>query len=223
MKNTPLLALALMLVACGGGGDDEDTVDAGPVVIDADTSTPDAPPAASCTAETAYAAGPSATSGNYVCGDGSATCASFDPGASDNILVGGTLNADALPDFLQIELYNGFGVFDGGIATGTYDLTVTSEANYSSCGACIRILSDMNTSTFEGVDDYFQTAGTLTITAFTTGDASTPSTITGSISGLDLEHVTIDSSSYTSTPVGDCSTTVPDFSFTTDLTDYAAK
>ena len=227
MKNRLWVALAssLILVGCGGGGDD-DAVDSGVAFIDASGTidsgpTFDAPPAA-CTAAVNYAAGPATTAGYYVCGDGSAACASFDPAASDTILMGGLLNSDALPDALQLELYDGYGVFADGIVAGTYDLTIASEANYATCGACIRIYTDTDSSG-NGVDDYYQTAGSLVITGFTTGDASTPSTITGSISGLALEHVTINSSTYESTAVGDCETTVADFSYTANLTDYAAK
>ncbi len=234
-KSCAALVASLFLVACAGGGgsdDDDDSVDALVIPLpDANTSgtpdssttpTPDAAPGG-CTVAVSNS-GPSQTGGFYLCGDGSSTCASQDPTAADFVEVLGPINADALPDYIIIEMYSGYGAFSGGLATGSFDLASGDETNYATCGACVRLWSDVDTGAGSGVDDYFQTAGTMTITGFTTGDASNPSTVSGTISGLVLDHVTIDDSNgYQSTIVGDCSANVAEFNFTAELDDYAAE
>jgi len=234
-KTCAALIASLLLVACAGGsgGGDDDGVDAFVVPLpdggtnhqaDASPFMPDAAPAGGCTA-TVSNSGPSQTAGFYLCGSTPVACESADPTAADLVSFLGPLNGDALPDYLSVELYPGYGVFSSGLTTGTFSLTGGDEGNYSTCGACVTIMTDVNTasSPVQWVDDYFQTAGSITITGFTTGDATTPSTVSGSISSLVLDHVTINDSTYESTIVGDCSTNVANFEFSAQLTDYTSN
>ena len=79
-------------------------------------------------------------------------------------------------------------------AAGTYDLTTTSNKNYSTCTECVLVLEDVNTSG-QVSKEYFQTKGTLTI-----DDVDDTYGIKGTVSAT-LEEVTIDEESYLSTPV----------------------
>ena len=103
-------------------------------------------------------------------------------------------------DALKVELYGGFGVFSGGtIAPGTYQLT-GAELNYATCGVCLRVLTNTDSSTSMYEHDYLATGGTVTIT--TVGTAAGQQ-FTASLSNVTFGHVTIDSTTFQSTPAGD--------------------
>jgi hypothetical protein len=192
------------------GGD----LDASAQAIDAEAAI-DA--AMGCTMEEA-APGPAEMAGGYGCGDLSAPCENPDPAAAQYILIQGLVSEDARPDVLAIELYAGYGVFAGGFAVGSYSLAEESELDYATCGACLRVMTDVDLETSARVHDYFQTGGTLEITSMTPGVAG-PATVSASVRGLTLTHVTIDGINMTL--VGDCSTAIDDFDFTAALTDLA--
>jgi hypothetical protein len=114
------------------------------------------------------------------------------------------LNTGALPDYLQLELYEGMGPFIGGFVTGTFPLT-GSELQYATCTLCVRLFGDTD-SNGAPAQFYMATGGTVTL-------SSVSGYLTGSLSGVSFEHVTIDSS-YNSTPVGDgCTSYVSSMSF----------
>lgn len=79
---------------------------------------------------------------------------------------------------------------------GTYDLTSTSNKNYSTCTECVLVLEDVNTSG-QVTREYFQTSGTLTI-----DEVDDSYGINGTVSAT-LEEVTIadEDGGYLSTPV----------------------
>ena len=79
---------------------------------------------------------------------------------------------------------------------GTYDLTSTSNKNYSTCTECVLVLEDVNTSG-QVTREYFQTSGTLTI-----NEVDDSYGINGTVSAT-LEEVTIadEDGGYLSTPV----------------------
>jgi len=109
----------------------------------------------------------------------------------DSLGARGDLNAD--PDQVQIELYNGHGVMTGGIATGTYTIA-GDDLDYETCGLCVRMKGN-------GTDDYFATGGSVTITSLTPFAAT--------LDDVAFEHVTIDGTTFHSTPVGDgCTATI---------------
>lgn len=197
-----LLAVSSLLVACGGGssnGDDDPTPD-GPSGID-----PDAPSGA-CTAATSYVASAATTLG-AVFGCETTGCAIAD---ADFIGVDTTLNTDATPDLLSVELYPGFGVFPGKVMAGVFELT-GDELDYATCGACVLIYTDAD-GAGGVVDAYMATGGTLTITSLTP--------FAGTISNATFTHVTLDEDTNTSTPVGDCdSAAIGDAQFSATATE----
>ncbi|MBO4711776.1 hypothetical protein J5681_07675 [bacterium] len=79
---------------------------------------------------------------------------------------------------------------------GTYDLTSTSNKNYSTCTECVLVLEDVNTSG-QVTREYFQTSGTLTIE-----EVDDSYGINGTVSAT-LVEVTIadEDGGYLSTPV----------------------
>lgn len=79
---------------------------------------------------------------------------------------------------------------------GSYDLTSTSNKNYSTCTECVLVLEDVNTSG-QVTREYFQTSGTLTIE-----EVDDSYGINGTVSAT-LEEVTIadEEGGYLSTPV----------------------
>jgi len=140
-----------------------------------------------CTADADYGA---ATLTNQLAEDG----------LPDFIGAVGDLNADI--DKVQVELYDTFGVFTtGGITTGTFAIT-GDELNYSTCGACVRLLTETTPDS-----GYMATGGTITVTALS------PNLVVD-LSDVTFEHVTIDGTTFVSTPHADmCTTAVTSASF----------
>jgi hypothetical protein len=175
--------------ACGGGGGE---------TIDADLDIDMAPPAG-CTAAASYGA---ATA--------SAGTATHD-GAAGIWLYSAGLNADT--DLLRIQLNEGLGVFDpgsGGVRAGSFAIA-GDEAQYATCGLCVLIFADTSAASLPNLDspyhNYLAVSGTVQI------DAVSP-TLTGAITNLTLEHVTIDRDlDFQSTVVGDCTATIDSLAF----------
>jgi len=124
-----------------------------------------------------------------------------------------TISPGGAPDDVAIELYSGYGVFAGGLGTGTFTIT-GEELNYATCGVCVRVLTDTNALTYSSgtyVDDYLATSGSVTLT-------SVNGTIAGSLNNVTLTHVNIDGTTFNSTPAGDgCNSTIVSGSFSAVL------
>jgi hypothetical protein len=238
--------LGLLSIACGDTSSTpidaaDATIDAAQTTIDAPGTTIDAPgttiDAAGTTVDAAAAdAGPvcavpaetdlppESMTGTITCNNGvggpAIVCPSLDPESTDvgSIRIPTQLNADGLPDVLSIQLYRGYGEYAATIGPGSYSLVTAENSNYATCGSCFLIYGDY-TGPGTGTG-YFQTGGAFTISSITpAAPGATTATLSGSVAGLTLTHVTI-SSSAVSTPVGDgCDVVVPDFSFTATLTD----
>jgi hypothetical protein len=106
--------------------------------------------------------------------------------------------AGSPPELVTVELYETMPI------AGTFDLGAGNDANYSTCKHCVLLAEDVNPM---GIPKkfYFQTGGTMTITAT---DPATPAKSNGSIDGVTVVEVTIDPTTYASTPVpgGGCYT-----------------
>ena len=65
-------------------------------------------------------------------------------------------------DIVQLELWDGQGVFAGTtVKTGTYQIT-GAELSYATCGVCLRAAGDKGTASAK---TYFATAGTVEVTS----------------------------------------------------------
>jgi hypothetical protein len=108
-------------------------------------------------------------------------------------------------DELDIQLYNGLGVFPTGITPGTYALA-GPDLDYSSCGLCVLIYENIDAQTnYRGV--YMATGGTVTLT-------SVDGNFAGSADHLTFEHVNIDANTLISTPDPDgCPSAVDNVTF----------
>ena len=203
----------LIAVACGSGSGSK--LDSGiHIVPDSPGSgTPDAPGSGGCTASTSYS-NPSFNGSNSGAinfqpgqlGSGAPHVEGFD----------GMLNADAMPDDLHIELWGMTGAFGTqDIKTGTFQLS-GSDLDYATCGICVLVQTDihMQGSGFAQTDDYMATGGSVTLTSVGTNGTGT---LSGTLSNVQLTHVTIDPQSFESTPVGDCNTTISSASFSGTL------
>lgn len=80
--------------------------------------------------------------------------------------------------------------------TGTFDLSSGNQSNYSTCAICLLGFADQTV--------YFQSAGTITLTQ----DPYDTRFLKATITGLEMQEVTIDEETYVSTPVagGSCGT-----------------
>jgi hypothetical protein len=119
------------------------------------------------------------------------------------------LGGNPTPDVLEIELYEGVGVFATGFRPGTYART-GAELNNTTCGMCVRLLARLDPQTSS--IDPMAAGGTVTLT-------SVSGSFTGSSTDLTFEHVTIDPDhGYRSTPVNDgCTATAASGSFTAPI------
>lgn len=94
-------------------------------------------------------------------------------------------------DVFRAEFYGpGTGSFDGGL-TGTFDLTMNGDDNYATCSRCLRVIDDEDTL-------YFQSQGTLVIDA---ASEQLTGFLSASVTNLRLVEVTIDTTTFESTPV----------------------
>lgn len=200
----PILSVAL---ACGPSDDGKG---GGIHVVDASMGSGsgsgqvDAPGAVECYVEQMYT--PSFGSADQ----GAQTAGSGASGSNAHTEVwDGRLNQDASPDIVQVELYAGFAAFMGTDITPKTIQLSGDELNYKSCGACVRIFADSTQS--DSAAQYFATGGSITLT-------STSGSLQGTLSNVTLEKVTIDSTDYTSTPVGDgCNTKIVNASMSAQL------
>lgn len=203
------LAAALAL-ACGGDDDGDDSTDV--PLTDAGDTFPDAE-VAICTdfaaldlgaldpipgAEATQSANPTPPAGNA---------------DAKTLELRGTAANGQKPDIISIELWDGYGTFEGGdAATGTYTIE-GDDTEVVTCGICIYIYADATLAEGEIVDsekDYIATGGTITVD-------SIDGNFTGSVS--DLTFTEIDQTSEMGAPLeGGCQTAIPSASFDAAIT-----
>jgi hypothetical protein len=96
-----------------------------------------------------------------------------------------------MPTIIQYEFYGGI----ESSLSGTFDLHAGMQANYATCAICVRAfeVDDQGQVTHQ----YFQSGGSVTLTE----DPLTNTHMIASFSNLQLEEVTVDQNTYTSTPV----------------------
>jgi hypothetical protein len=122
----------------------------------------------------------------------------------------GPLNQATPPDYVAVQLYGGFGVFPTTITTGTFQLT-GNELNFATCGVCVLVWADIS-SQGQPAQEYLATGGSVTLTSVT-------GRITGTLTNVTFEHVTINPSTYESTPLGDgCESKIGSLSFDSPIT-----
>lgn len=113
----------------------------------------------------------------------------------------GRLDGDAKYDQLVIELAAGIGTYDGtDIAPKSIALT-GDETQYRTCGACVRVLADVDEDATSVGQYYMATGGTLDVT-------STSDQLEATLTDVTFVEVAI-GSDFTSTPTGSCATAVP--------------
>jgi hypothetical protein len=81
------------------------------------------------------------------------------------------------------------------LATGTFDLSAGKDNNFSTCQHCLLAYEDVNAT---APVSYFQKSGSLKIDAIS---SPVDTEVKASLTDVTLVEVTIDSSTYTSTPV----------------------
>ncbi|MEW5849637.1 MAG: hypothetical protein AB2A00_12535 [Myxococcota bacterium] len=100
---------------------------------------------------------------------------------------------DGGEDYVVLALYPGYGAFAGGtVTTGTFELT-GEDLNYATCGICVLLSTEYDADTGSFLDDYFATGGSVTLN-------SVEGNLTGSLSNVTFQQVTIDPDTYESSP-----------------------
>lgn len=121
---------------------------------------------------------------------------------------GALLEMGTPSDALIIELWPGFGGIPAGeLAPGTYQLT-GNNGSLADCGACVYMMSNYDTGSGMGDQDYMPVAGTLTINTI---NPTVPGTIDLTLTGVMMQHVDI-AMDGTTTPAADAATCTTQFS-----------
>jgi hypothetical protein len=124
----------------------------------------------------------------------------------------GPLNTSTLPTMLSVQLYANSGAFAGSstLKTGSFPIS-GDELNYRTCGVCVLVFTNYNTSDGSFDESYMATGGTVNVTSVSGSFAAT-------VSNVRLQHVTIDGDTFESTPEPDmCKTAVTSASFNDTL------
>lgn len=169
----PIIPIAL---ACGGGDsggkitvrpDAAKAIDAAPVV---------------CTAAPSYAGVVSGSNTQFAGSNGVPMATGSN---AYSIYWAGRMDPTAMPDFIEVDLYEGVGPFSSGITPQTISLT-GDEAAYATCGACVLMFTDLHSagSSVEITDYYMPTAGSLMLQDVT-------GTFMGTITGLQMQHMLV--------------------------------
>src|SRR5262245_44966703 len=118
----------------------------------------------------------------------------------DQVELDARLSDEARPDLFALELYKGSAEFSAAITIGTFTIA-GANLNYETCGICARVFTDYDPATMlTAQQQYFATGGSATI-------SSVRPNLTGYLSDLTFEEVTIDPVTFQSTPVpGGCTT-----------------
>lgn len=194
-----LLCASCLLTACFGGDDDDGNgsgADAPPIsLFDAAPGSPDG--AGAC-----LVTGPLGDLGSKT-----GTAKSDGETPPGEIYWYAPLNSDTLPDVLSVDLWAKYGVFTDAITTGTFQLT-GSETSAKDCGACVYLDIDVNMSSQPATyaETYMPTGGTINITSVT-------GNLTGTLSNVTLQRVSISPDDGTTTPLGSCTTTISNVAF----------
>ena len=162
-------ALPIIPIALACGGDDGGNVT---VRVDA-RQTADSGPAA-CTGSASYgsALAQAAGSAGMMGGSGSDAYQLFWLGRMD---------ANTLPDIIQMSLFDGDGPFASGITPQTIQLT-GNQVDPTMCDACIIMFTDYDFDNDTYGDLYFATGGTIDLT-------STTDMLQGTITNLTMTHI----------------------------------
>lgn len=107
---------------------------------------------------------------------------------------------------LAIELVPGFPPFEEGVTTVSNHVLTGPDLNYGTCGLCLRLLTYPNGEE-ESLRHYYVTGGTITVSEVEGG-------MTGTASNLTFEEVTLNETTFYTTPVPDgCETSITSVSF----------
>ena len=208
------LGLSVALVAACGGSENKvapdapsgHPVDAPQQAVDAPVQQPDAPsPDATVTV-------PDAPAAACLIAAQLGTLAPIAPTVSEDadpptfMEYDDSINADAVPDTITIQLFGGYGAFaTDPIGPKTIDLT-GAETGFDTCGGCVMLYGDNDPSSGP-TTTYMPTGGTLTITQVSPH-------FTATLTNVTFVHVDIDSSTLATTANADgCASTLDSLSF----------
>jgi hypothetical protein len=193
------LSLVILLAACGariGGDDSSDDNNARP---DASlTRSPDAgqqqqqqPDAAVMTVQD-NACGVAQTQGDFGTITGYAGQQLQDGSTTQRIRWVGSATPStiqsATPDHLYVELWDGYGPFNGGSArTGTFTIT-GADTDLDTCGICVLMLANVSNNTPSKT--MIATSGTVTITSVGTNAGQTTQVTVTNASFVETQFVT---------------------------------
>jgi hypothetical protein len=126
------------------------------------------------------------------------------------------LNADTTPDIMLVDLYAGYGAFQGGIpAAGTTVQLTGDEVSPASCGACVSIQVDY-TEQGPADDIYLADGGTLTLTSATT------TSLAGNLSNVTFKHMNVDDQGNATPHPDNCTATLASVAFSATPSPSAA-
>jgi hypothetical protein len=196
--------VCLPLLACGGdsGGQHITTADSH---LGSGSGSGSGSNPAPCTATASYGAATFTNQAAETVGSGS----DFTQMGSHVDYFDGDLNADALPDTLELQFWYGLTEFaNADVSSGTFAIS-PDDADLNTCGLCAIIFTDQG-SNGSATDLYVATAGSVTLSQ------ATGSNFAGSVANLTFQHIDFDGSGN-QILVDACSSTIASGTFTTAL------
>lgn len=138
----------------------------------------------------------SGTNTEYTCNESSFSAQTASASNANQAVVYSALSVSATPaNYFAIEVFQS-ATFNGPTSPGTY--TLSASDNYADCGLCVLYQTNCNLETGSCEKFYFARGGSVTFSSLPPSQADT---ISGTISGLQLEEVTINADTFVSTPV----------------------
>ena len=136
------------------------------------------------------------SNGEFTCTNSSFAAATATATNANDAVVYSALSASATPaNYFAIEVFQS-ATFGGPTSPGTY--TLSASDNYADCGLCVLYQTNCNLDSGSCEKVYFARGGSVTFSTLPPGQADS---ISGTITGLELEEVTINADTFVSTPV----------------------
>jgi hypothetical protein len=108
----------------------------------------------------------------------------------------------------------------GDTLTTMTGIDLSTQSDYQTCGACVvlAVALDANGDFLAEPQTFISVSGTLNVTTLPAFPATGTSRITGSVSNVVFEHVSIDSITGVTTKLDNCQTTLTSAAFDSPVT-----
>lgn len=135
--------------------------------------------------------------------------------ATDPFMVVYVAQLNAQNDFFSFELWKGAAPFQTKIQPASnINLGDATQSQWKTCSACAYVSAQVNLQSGADMGKYLANAGTANVTTVTLVDNAANTKLAGNLSGVNMQHIDINMSTFESTPSADgCTTKLNSLSF----------